>query len=216
MLKSHDARRCGALAVSIVLCSSGPVLAQGFVGGAFVFSWQPEGPGGGGPLEPNNGIGGSGVGIGASVGWFFMPKIALEFEVTIPSRFEGLETTFRFQERDSVRDVIFSPMLRLRPVDRGPEFVAGVSWIVEQAERESSNIDFVTGAGPFHPLESSSEDKLGFVGGLDFPFRLSSRMFLTPQLRLHWIPRDRNPAARGVHGLSAVVWRPAVALIARF
>jgi hypothetical protein len=215
-------RKTGMLRIALVagmFCAPVPALAQQFVGGAFVVSWQPEGAiASGDPSIPRNGIGGTGVGLGLMAGVFFTPRTAFEVELTIPSRFDGLQIADKLEEQNAHRDLIFSGLFRFRSSQHRPEFVGGFSYVYEDTLQQSALKDFVTGG--FFPFERSPRslirDTWGLTGGLDFPIPLNSRITIAPQLRVHWISRADGSDPNVAHGLSPVVWRPSLALIARF
>jgi hypothetical protein len=217
----HGASR-SLLAALIVGIFGNPVsaLAQQFVAGAFVLSWQPEGSAGGGnPSIPTNGIGGTGAGLGLIGGVFFTPRTAFEVELTIPSRFDGLQIADKFEEQNAHRDLIFSSLFRFRSTQHGPEFVGGISYIHEDTLRQLAFRNFLTGG--FGRFEGSPQsvirDTWGLTGGLDFPIPLNSRIAIAPQLRVHWISRASvSEGGSATIGLSPVVWRPALAVIANF
>jgi hypothetical protein len=193
----------------LVLLLPSAVLAQQFVGGAFVVSWQPEGTVvHQTPHTPTTGIGGTGVGVGLILGEFFNPKVAFEVEFTMPGRFDALQGYSDFygtyEGRVSHRDRILSGLIRFKSIQHGPEFVAGVSWVTEETW--------------FPPAsESVVRDTIGLTGGVDFPIPLNSRLSITPQLRVHLIARPGNTDdIGGTLGLSPLVWRPAIAVIANF
>jgi hypothetical protein len=217
----HVALRSTRVALGAVMfCAPVSALAQPFVGGAFVVSWQTEGAvtSTGDPSIPRNGIGGTGVGLGLMAGAFFTPRTALEVELTVPSRFDGLQIADELEEQNSHRDLILSGLLRVRSIQHGPEFVGGFSWVHEDTIQQTAYRNFLTGG--FSPFEGSprsvSRDTWGLTGGLDFPILLNSRIAISPQLRVHWISRGSVSEVNAAQGLSPVVWRPALALIARF
>jgi hypothetical protein len=209
-----------ALIIIGIFGHSVSALAQQFVGGAFVLSWQPEGTASGGnPSIPANGIGGTGAGLGVIGGVFFTPRTAFEVELTIPSRFDGLQLADKFEEQNAHRDLIFSSLFRFRSIRHGPEFVGGFSYVYEDTLRQLAFRNFLTGG--YGRLEGSPEsvtrDTWGLTGGLDFPIPLNSRIAIAPQLRVHWISRAGvSEGGSATMGLSPLVWRPALALIANF
>jgi hypothetical protein len=197
-----------------------PALAQPFVGGAFVMSWQPESgiATGHSASTPDNGMGGTGAGLGLMAGTFFTPRTAFEVELTIPNRFNGLQIADELEEQNAHRDLIFSGLFRFRSIQHGPEFVGGVSVVHEDTVQQTAFRNFLTGG--FFPFEGSprsvTRDTWGLTGGLDFPIPLNSRIAISPQLRVHWISRANVSETNATQGLSPVVWRPALALVARF
>jgi hypothetical protein len=205
--------------VAGMVCVPVSAFAQQFVGGAFVVSWQPEGAvASNDPSIPANGIGGTGIGLGLMAGAFITPRAAFEVELTIPSRFDGLQIADKLEEQNAHRDLIISGLFRFRTIQHGPEFVGGFSYVYEDTFQQSALRNFLTfGFFPFEGAPRSvTRDTWGLTGGLDFPIPLNSRITIAPQLRVHWISRAHVRDANDIQGLSPVVWRPALALIARF
>jgi hypothetical protein len=204
--------------VVMILCNPVSAAAQPFIGGSFVVSWQPAGTvGPGDPSIPTNGLGGTGVGFGVVAGVFFKPRVALDVEFSVPSRFDGLQIAEKWEEQNSHRDLIFSGLLRFRSVRHGPEFVAGLSLVQEDGFRLYAYRNFMTGGyGPFQgsPLPVS-RGTWGVTGGVDFPIPLNAHLSVVPQLRVHMISRESTDP-NAMLGLSPVVFRPALALMATF
>ena len=193
-----------------------PAAAQErFAGGSFVVSWQPNGtvPTGLGPSDPRGALGGSGVGVGAFGGRFLTPRVGIGVEFSMPSGFDGVQTSARFRSQVSFHDVILSPTVRLRVV-KGFEVIGGGSWVLESTTTRSSNRDVVYGTlGPVGPPRTSIHQTFGVVAGADFPIAVGAHVRLAPQLRFHAIHRSPYGSGSGTKALSPVVWRPAIALI---
>jgi hypothetical protein len=204
--------------VVMVFCNPVLAAAQPFIGGSFVVSWQPAGTvGPGDPSTPTNGLGGTGVGFGVVAGVFFTPRVALDIEFTIPSRFDGLQIADKWEEQNSHRDLVFSGLVRFRSALHA-EFVAGLSLVQEDGSRLYAYRNFMTGGyGPFQgsPLPVS-RGTWGVTGGVDFPIPLNAHLSVVPQLRVHVISRESVEPPTAMLGLSPVVFRPALALIATF
>jgi hypothetical protein len=201
-----------------MFCAPVSALAQPFVGGAFVVSWQREGAtASNDPSIPNNGIGGTGIGLGLMAGAFFTHRTAFEVELTIPSRFDGLQIANKLEEQNAHRDLIISGLFRFRSIQHGPEFVGGFSYVYEDTLQQAALRNFLTGGfDSFERPRSVGLETWGLTGGLDFPIPLNSRFSIAPQLRVHWISRADVNDANAAQGLSPVVWRPSLALIAAF
>jgi hypothetical protein len=197
--------------------------AQPLIGGSFGMSWQPEGPPPGGtgssPSTPNNGIGGAGITLGLLASAPLSPHIGFGVELSVPTRFDGVETSRLGQEQLSVRDVIFSGVIRVHPSLSHLDLVSGVSWVREDALRTHGSVDIRTGS--FEPFEvpiQSIQDRLGFIVGADFPYALTAHWLVMPQVRAHIVSRaSKAEAASGyTSGLSGFVIRPALAVVAKF
>jgi hypothetical protein len=75
----------------------------------------------------------------------------------------------------------------------------------------------IGGYGPFQgsPLPVS-RGTWGVTGGVDFPIPLNAHLSVVPQLRVHVISRESVEPPTAMLGLSPVVFRPALALMATF
>jgi hypothetical protein len=216
-------RSAAAGCLVAILGVAGIANAQSLIGGSLGVSWQPEGPppGGGGasPSTPTNGIGGAGIAFGLLASAPLSLRIRFGVELSVPTRFDGVETSYAFQERLSVRDVIFSGVIRVHPSLSHLDLVTGVSWVHEDALRSVAVRDNRTGLfGQFSLPYQSSRDRFGLVMGADFPYMLNSRWSVMPQVRVHIVSRaSKAEASEGyTSGLSGYVFRPALAVAAKF
>ncbi len=197
--------------------------AQSLIGGSLGVSWQPEGPPAGGagasPSTPTNGIGGAGIAFGLLASAPLSPRVGLGVELSVPTRFDGVETSDAFQERLSVRDVILSGVIRAHPGLMPLDLVGGGSWVREDALRSLASRNTITGSvGQFSPPRQSIQDRLGLVVGADFPYVLTAHWLVMPQVRMHIVSRASKAEASAGHtsGLSGYVFRPALAVVAKF
>jgi hypothetical protein len=206
-----------------ILGVAGIANAQSLIGGSLGVSWQPEGspPGGAGasPSTPTNGIGGAGIAFGLLASAPVSPRIGFGIELNAPTRFDGVQTSYVFQKRLSVRDVILSGVIRVHPSLRHLDLITGVSWVREDALKSLAYRDTRTGLfGQFEPIDQSTQDRLGLVVGADFPYMLSARWSVMPQVRAHIVSRaSKAEASEGyTSGLSSYVFRPALAVVGKF
>jgi hypothetical protein len=93
-----------------------------------------------------------------------------------------------------------------------PTIVGGLTFALRHTVREAVLIPnpFIR---PTSTRGSLDDQVLGLTGGLDIPVRLSTRLFITPTLRFHWLwDDDRNGTGTIRRGIDPFVTRLGVAL----
>jgi hypothetical protein len=194
-------------------------------GGAMLSTQKSVSPAAGeGPSFPKTGIGGRAVGVSGEIGTFIARAVSLTFEVSVPARFDSVQETdhgFLSRTANQHRDIVLSGLFHLhrRPSSRvGVALVAGPSVIREDTlQREASQIGSsssgIRTVGPFGPQSPLLRWTVGVTTGADVGIRISPRLQIVPQIRVHWIDRGRHSDFRTDSlGLGSVVIRPAVAV----
>jgi hypothetical protein len=221
--------RVGVFAVLAFLFGVRNVVAQEdrfYVGVSGLVSTQATGQGPGeDPDLPRTAVGGTAFGVVGEVGAFLVPRLSVSLEASVPARFESVQETdyldvFRTDSRH--RDVAFSALVHLHAAPLGPvqlAFVAGPSFVHEDTLQRTAFQVSAPGAqtgpfGPYGPETSLSRWTVGATLGADVAVRVSRRIQVVPQIRLHVVPRatasafDEQDSFR--LGLSTFVLRPAV------
>jgi hypothetical protein len=92
-----------------------------------------------------------------------------------------------------------------------PTIVGGVTFALRHTVREAVLIRNLV--RPTSTRGSLDDQVLGLTGGLDIPVRVSTRLFITPTLRFHWLwDGDRNGDGTVRRGIGPFVTRVGVAL----
>ena len=100
--------------------------------------------------------------------------------------------------------------------------MAGASYVHEDTDQQIALRAFSSTTQAYEPFTgpavSITRSTFGVVGGFDVPISLGARVYLTPQLRGHWIARENDNTAESPHflGLGSVVWRPACGVSVAF
>jgi len=165
------------------------------------------------------GIGGSAVGMVGSAGTYLSSRVSLGFELSIPERTETVQEMDYFQiikadnrHRDLILSGVFNFHYGLGKAVR-PTLVAGLSYVREDTTRqEAVRAVFPPTAvfGPYRPVPSIVNHRLGGIGGADVGIFAGAHFALVAQGRVHLITRERSGIVGDQLYLSPVVFRFAV------
>jgi hypothetical protein len=216
-------------------CDVQPADAQDdrlYAGVSGMWSTQGSMPLGGDPDMPTTGVSGTAFGMAGEFGAFLKPRVdqwtfSLSFEFSIPVRFDSVQETdyFTIYRTDNQhRDLVFSGVFHFHAPPIGPirvGLVAGPSIVQEDTLQRTAYrigpgppILYTGNFGPFGPETQLTRWTVGLTVGADVGIRLSRRVQIVPQLRLHWVNRADfgGDVASAFLGLGSWLIRPAVGI----
>ena len=159
------------------------------------------------PSLPRQGVGGATYGGTIGGGW--IGDWGVLVEASIPKYLPFEQTSYMFETSGRLRDITSSGLVyigHLRPM----EIVIGVSHV--RQDRESQNTELSRGSARVFPRTRRTTNLFAATGGIGIDARLSPRISVVPQLRVHIINRDD---ADFPLRLSSVVYQPGVVLRVR-
>ena len=202
--------------------------SRAYAGGSFMISWQGSVRPGESPSFPRSGVGGTAAGGIGEIGSFRAPALGISVEVSVPLRLESIQETYYVQvvrTDNRHRDFILSGLFHVRALSAGAisaALVGGPSVVREDTlQRTALQIGspglITRNFGPFGPETQLTRWTVGVTGGVDVGARVTGRIEIVPQLRLHWIQRAESGSGySGFLGLGSLVVRPAVGIRASF
>lgn len=214
-----------AVAPLVALFLAQPALAQeprAYVGGGFMWSTQDSEAACPSSGCPKPGVGGSALGATGELGWFASPAVSVAAEVSMPARFEAIQTSGIPNQRFDInyRDLAISGLVRLHAPALGPirvALVGGAGVVQESADYRTADAPFGSSSyGPYGAEQTITRTTWDLVAGGDVELRLGRHVGVVPQVRVHWIGRAAIGDPTGTLALGSMVWRPAVGVRARF
>jgi hypothetical protein len=196
--------------------------ARGYAGAGLLWSTQNAAT----PCEGSScakpGVGGSAPGVTAEFGWFVQPAVSLSAEISIPARFEAIQTSGIPTQRydHNYRDLAISGLVHIQTPAIGPvraAIVGGGGLVQESTTYRTANAPFDSSTyGPDGDEQTLTRAAWELVAGADLELQLSRRVSVVPEVRMHWISRAPLGVSTGSLALGSLVWRPAIGLRARF
>ena len=168
------------------------------------------------------GVSGTALGVSGDFGTFLARSVSLAFEVSVPTRFESIQFTGipTAQIDNQHRDLVFSGLFHVHVTSSGPiriALVAGPSVIREDTLQRIAYAPFGSATfGPYGPETPVTRWTVGLTGGADVGVRVSRRVQIVPQIRLHWVDRASIGNAHASLALGSIVVRPAVGVRVSF
>jgi len=176
------------------------------------------------PDQPNGRVGGAAVGVTTTIGRHLSSVTSVAGEVSLPTRFQSSQKinyleNIQYDNRHR-EPTVSALMLVQTPFAYAvrPEWVFGISWVHEATLQRAAYAPFAsTSFGPFGPAQEIERDTWGLTGGVNLAVRLTSRLQLVEQFRLHWVDRaddltDRSNYDSATLYLSPLVFRAGVGL----
>jgi hypothetical protein len=168
-------------------------------------------------------VSGWAFGSNPEVGTFLSSRLSLSFELGFPARFESVQQTDHglvWRDKHRYRDVTYSALFHYQVLGRGRFQLAAIGGPTVVREDDLSRTafqvehDIITGnflpyGNEIHGLRWT----VAATGGADVTIRVSRRVQVVPQMRVHVVDRDEftgRLGSLGSLGLSSVVFRPAV------
>ncbi len=175
------------------------------------------------PSCPKAPLLGTAFGLSGEVGAALTPRFSLSFELGFPERFETVhETSSKTRRRDEhrFRDVMYSGLLHFHFQERDRyqwAVLAGGTFVRQDDVSRTANAvaEFSDVFRLYGDALRQTNWTVAFTSGADVAVRLSRRVDMVPQMRVHIVHRGRPFESRdGLVSLrlSDVVLRPAVDL----
>jgi hypothetical protein len=219
--------RLTTLLVLVALGAATDAAAQdgrAFVAGGVVWSAQKAGRSDSAPDHRRPGIGGSTGGVVASAGVNVLPRLAVAGEFSGTGRLYAEQEIVYFLVQGyhtKHRDIPLSALARVNLTSTSRmsvQPVGGFSVVrvdtSQSATAEGRCCAPASTLGPYGPYEHVGHWSWGLTFGSDFAVRVSDRVSMVPQLRVHWIHRTLHDWHE--IGLSSWVFRPGVSMRATF
>lgn len=212
--------RVALLVVTVVVMSpsSTDVAAQGseqvrLTGAAVVAVHYPGDSGSASDIGPPFGGSAPGVVVGLQVPVGSGRRAT--FEVGLERSIQGDQFTRSAQLLTTHRDTTFSGLYAWTKDETArvtPTILGGLTLALRHTEKDAVRIPNPS----FQPTSTRAtvdDQVLGLTGGMDLPLRLSTRLFVTPTLRFHWLwDGDRWAQGTVKRGIGPFVTRVGVAL----
>ena len=198
-----------------------------FAEGALMLSTETGHRQGSSPSLPTTGAGGTAVGATAELGGFLTSRLAIGAQLSLPHRYTTVQETDYsrvFQQQSRHRDLALSGVLHWSVASAGRVKIAAVGGggVVQestrQRQREAGSLPtFPPIFGPYSAEYSFTRWTVSGLAGGDGEISISPHIFVVGEIRAHFVRRTDDPSEQGwALGLSSVVWRPAVAVRAKF